>query len=243
MSFLEGRKADLRPVDGGLDLSTRELAVEEAGGYAAVHQDVADGDEGPVWTHQQRPDRPDFVGRAGAAGQAELDHAPVALTTRGGQLVVGERGDDDAWADEGGGRIARRSRRLRRPGAITSPNSSSTRAVPKAEAEAHAAEAGGGDEKAGPAEFTLLHCPNPLRPGRYLPFQERPRLRRSSRAVWWARKPAPLRWKRRADAKSPVTTGSHPASRTSRSATARAPASSLAIGTPRPRPRSACRPR
>jgi hypothetical protein len=42
---------------------------------------------------------PDLVRGAAAPDGAELDHAPVSLAARAGQLVPGEWGEDDARAD------------------------------------------------------------------------------------------------------------------------------------------------
>src|SRR5271165_4284431 len=45
-----------------------ELAVEVGGGDAAVHEEVAAGDERAVGTHEERADVPDLVWSAGAPG-------------------------------------------------------------------------------------------------------------------------------------------------------------------------------
>ena len=51
---------------------------------------------GPI---SRRADGADLVGSAGASSRRHLDHAPVPCAARPGQLVLGERGDDDARAD------------------------------------------------------------------------------------------------------------------------------------------------
>ena len=66
---------------------------------AAVDQDVAAGDEGPVRPHQQSRDGADLIGGGGAADRAQLDHATVACSAWAGELVTGQRGDHDAGAD------------------------------------------------------------------------------------------------------------------------------------------------
>src|SRR6476661_5069501 len=76
-----------------------KLAVPVRGGHPAVHQDVAAGDEAPVGAHEERTHGGYLVGSAGTAHRGRLDHAPVPLTTRTGELVLGQRGDDDARAD------------------------------------------------------------------------------------------------------------------------------------------------
>ena len=76
-----------------------EFAVPVGSGHAAVHEEVAAGDERAIRAHEQRADGSDLVRSAGAPGRRELDHAPVSLAARAGQLVLGERRDDDAGAD------------------------------------------------------------------------------------------------------------------------------------------------
>jgi hypothetical protein len=80
-------------------LGRGELAVPVGGGHASVHQDVAAGDEPAVRAHEQCAHRGHLVGSAGAARRGRLDHAPVALSARAGELVLGQRRDDDAWTD------------------------------------------------------------------------------------------------------------------------------------------------
>jgi hypothetical protein len=49
-----------------------------------------------VEAHEKRADGSDFVWGSAASGGAEFDHASVSLTARAGELVPGERGEDDA---------------------------------------------------------------------------------------------------------------------------------------------------
>src|SRR5579862_10046357 len=80
-------------------LDRGELAVEVRRGDSTVHEEVAAGDERSVATHEQCADGSDFVRGAAAAGGGELDHASVPLAASAGQLVRGERREDDAGAD------------------------------------------------------------------------------------------------------------------------------------------------
>ena len=52
-----------------------------------------------IGAHEQRADGPYFIWGAGTPGQRPLDHAPVSLAAGSGQLVLGERGEDNAGAD------------------------------------------------------------------------------------------------------------------------------------------------
>ena len=52
-----------------------------------------------VRAHQQRADGATSSGVPARPAGLSLDHAPVSLTARPGQFVLGERGDDDAGAD------------------------------------------------------------------------------------------------------------------------------------------------
>jgi len=49
---------------------------------------------------------PHLIQRAGAPDRRQFDHAPVSLATRTGQLVLGNRRDDDAGADRVDSRAA-----------------------------------------------------------------------------------------------------------------------------------------
>ena len=69
------------------------------GGHPSIHENVAAGDEPAVRTHEQGADRSHFVRGAGAACGGRLDHAPVSRAAWPGQLVFGERGNDNAGAD------------------------------------------------------------------------------------------------------------------------------------------------
>src|SRR4051812_35946080 len=74
-------------------------AVEVGGGDAAVDEEVAAGDPGAIGAEEEVGDGGDLVRRAGAAGGALFEHAPVPLAAWSGELVDGEGGDDDAGAD------------------------------------------------------------------------------------------------------------------------------------------------
>src|SRR5918998_4770392 len=76
-----------------------QVAEPVGRGDAAVHEEIAAGDEVAIRPHQERADGSDLVRCARATGWAELDHAPVALPPGTGQLVLRQRRDDDAGAD------------------------------------------------------------------------------------------------------------------------------------------------
>ena len=75
-----------------------KFAVKVGGGHATVHEEVAAGDERPVGAHEQRADGPYLIWGAATPDRRQLDHAPVSLAAGSGQLVLGERGEDNAGA-------------------------------------------------------------------------------------------------------------------------------------------------
>src|SRR5450830_984811 len=96
-------EADRRPIGGAETpaCSNRRCQRPETVGrrHAAIHQKVTPGDEAAVRPHQQGGDVGHFVGGAGTAHCAGLDHAAVAGTAGASQLIARQRGDDDARAD------------------------------------------------------------------------------------------------------------------------------------------------
>jgi hypothetical protein len=83
MNFSEITSVDEIGLSGG------EFAVEVGRGNAAVHEEVAAGDERAVGAYEERANCSDLVRGPAAAGGAEFDHAPVSLTAEPGQLVPG----------------------------------------------------------------------------------------------------------------------------------------------------------
>src|SRR4029078_498928 len=75
-----------------------KFAVKVGGGHATVHGEVAAGDERPVGAHEQHADGPYLIWGAATPDRRQLDHAPVSLAAGSGQLVLGERGEDNAGA-------------------------------------------------------------------------------------------------------------------------------------------------
>src|SRR5271165_1053372 len=84
---------------GNRRLLWREFAVPVGRRDSTIHEEVAARDKSTVRAHEERTDGSDLVRGSGPAGWAQIDHAPVARATGTGQFVLGERGDDDAWAD------------------------------------------------------------------------------------------------------------------------------------------------
>ena len=84
-----------------------EFAVEVGGGDAAVHEEVAAGDERAIGTHEQGAERSDLVGGAGAPGRAQFDHVAVSLTVGAGQLVFHD-GRQTLYVTEGRGLVQSR---------------------------------------------------------------------------------------------------------------------------------------
>ena len=76
-----------------------EVAEPISRRYSAIHEEVAAGDECTIRPHQESANGPNLIRGAGAPGRGQLDHAPVSLAARTGQLVLGERREDYAWAD------------------------------------------------------------------------------------------------------------------------------------------------
>src|SRR3954463_8993198 len=74
-------------------------AGAQGGDHAAVHEQVASGDEAGLGAEQDGGGRRDLVGRADTAGGGGLDHLLVVGGAGAGHLVARERGDDDARAD------------------------------------------------------------------------------------------------------------------------------------------------
>ena len=87
------RRAVRRRVDFG------DIAVPIGRRHAAIHEEVAAGDEPALGAHEQRAHCSDLVGRAGPPGHRAFDHAPVTPAARARQLVLRERRHDDPRAD------------------------------------------------------------------------------------------------------------------------------------------------
>src|SRR3954463_13102448 len=82
-------------------------AGAQGGDHAAVHEQVAAGDEARLGAEQEGGGGGDLVGRADTPGGGGLDHLLVVGGAGAGQLVAGQRGDDDAGADGVHARAAR----------------------------------------------------------------------------------------------------------------------------------------
>ncbi len=66
---------------------------------SAVHEKVAAGNERAVRPHQKSGNGPHLIRCTTPPDRGQLDHASVSLAARTGQLVFGERCEDDAGAD------------------------------------------------------------------------------------------------------------------------------------------------
>src|SRR3954467_7502088 len=69
------------------------------GDGAAVDERVGAGDEAGVGAEEEGGGGGHLVGGADPPGGGDLDHLLVTRGARGGDLVAGERGEDDAGAD------------------------------------------------------------------------------------------------------------------------------------------------
>ena len=82
-----------RPVTSEPALRTNRISD------AAIHEEVASGDESTLRSQEQRRDIPHIVRGAGPLCRAAVDHAPLARAARPCQLVLRKRRHNDARAN------------------------------------------------------------------------------------------------------------------------------------------------
>ena len=90
-----------------VSITVGQVRRKPGGGHATVHEEVAAGDERALGAPSAaRRIAPYLIWGAATPDRRQLDHAPVSLAAGSGQLVSGERGEDNAGADRVDSRAA-----------------------------------------------------------------------------------------------------------------------------------------